>query len=89
MHRATDSFWRLYHALPKEVRDSADKCFALLQQNPHHPSLHFKKIGNFWSVRVNLAYRALAVFDGEDFIWVWIGIHDEYERLIEERKSIH
>jgi len=24
----------------------------------------------------------LAVPDGRDYIWVWIGTHDEYERLI-------
>jgi hypothetical protein len=29
-------------------------------------------------------YRALAVEDGNDFIWVWIGTHDEYERMIKE-----
>jgi hypothetical protein len=28
--------------------------------------------------------EALAVEDGEDFIWVWIGTHDEYERMIKE-----
>ncbi len=30
-------------------------------------------------------HRALAVEDGNDFIWVWIGIHDEYERMIREK----
>jgi hypothetical protein len=29
-------------------------------------------------------YRALAVEDGNDFIWVWIGTHDEYERMIKD-----
>ena len=26
--------------------------------------------------------RALAVKDGSDFIWFWVGKHDEYDRLI-------
>ena len=47
-----------------------------------HPSLHFEKVGRFWSARVGLAHRALAVEDGGDFIWVWIGGHDEYDRII-------
>jgi hypothetical protein len=55
----------------------------LLKVNPHHPSLQFKKIGKLWSARVGLHYRALATEDGEDFIWVWIGTHDEYERMIQ------
>ena len=55
---------------------------ALLKGNPRHPSLQFKKLGKFWSARVGLSHRALAIEDGEGFIWVWIGPHDEYERLI-------
>ena len=47
-----------------------------------HPSLHFEKVGRFWSARVGQAHRALAVEDGGDFIWVWIGGHDEYYRII-------
>jgi len=27
-------------------------------------------------------YRALATEEGDDFIWFWIGNHDEYNRLI-------
>jgi hypothetical protein len=44
--------------------------------------LHFKKVGKVWSIRIMLDYRALAVKDGNDLIWVWIGTHDEYERMI-------
>ncbi len=50
-----------------------------------HPSLHFKKVGKFWSVRIGLNHRALAVGDGEDYMWVWIGTHDEYEKVIKDR----
>ncbi|MCX6596866.1 MAG: hypothetical protein NTV70_10925 [Acidobacteria bacterium] len=39
-------------------------------------------MGEFWSVRVNEAYRALAVREGNVFTWFWIGAHDEYERMI-------
>jgi hypothetical protein len=81
-HHATGRFWQHYRALPKEVRDQADKQFALLKANPSHPSLHFKKVGNLWSARVNLNTRTLAAQDGDNFIWFWIGPHTEYERLI-------
>ncbi|MBI4572815.1 MAG: hypothetical protein HY713_05960 [candidate division NC10 bacterium] len=82
MHRTTDQFWQRYHALPEEVRERADKAFALLRSNPQHPSLQFKKVGVLWSARVDLAHRALAVGDGDDFVWVWIGSHDEYDRIL-------
>jgi hypothetical protein len=82
-HRATPRFWTCYNALPVHVRQTADHCFALLRQNSRHPSLHFKKVGRFWSVRVGLHYRALAVESGADLVWVWIGSHAEYDLLIE------
>jgi len=54
----------------------------LLKEDPKHPSLHFKKIGKLWSARVGKNYRALAMEDNTGFIWVWIGNHSEYERLL-------
>jgi hypothetical protein len=63
----------------------ADKNFNLLKKSPRHPSLEFKKVGKLWSVRIGLAHRALASKDDEGFIWIWIGMHDEYERIIEGR----
>jgi len=58
-HFATPDFWRRYRALPPEVRELADKNFALLRGDPHHPSLRLKKVGEFWSARVGLHYRVL------------------------------
>ena len=82
MHRTTPQFWDRFYQLPEAIQRLARKNFALLQENPRHPSLHFKKVGRFWSARVGLNYRALAVEDEDDFIWVWIGNHDDYDRLI-------
>jgi hypothetical protein len=81
MHRTTSRFWQCFDKLPKPVMFIARRNFQLLKENPRHPSLHFKKIGQFWSVRVGLAHRALSVADGNDNIWVWIGTHDEYKKL--------
>ena len=47
-----------------------------------HSSLQFKKVGDFWSARIGQNYRALATKDGEDFLWVWLGTHDDYEGMI-------
>jgi hypothetical protein len=67
------------------VQRLARQNFELLKENPAHPSLHFKKIGKLWSARVGINYRAVAVEDGIDFIWVWIGPHDEYQRMIKQQ----
>ena len=81
-HRATPRFWKCYHQLPDDVQALADRCFQLLRQNPQHPSLHFKKVGRFHSVRVGLHYRAVAVEADAAFAWFWIGSHTEYDRLL-------
>ena len=37
--------WECYAELPEAVRQLADKNFALLKENPKHPSLHLKNVG--------------------------------------------
>jgi len=81
-HRASPRFWALYNALPEEVRRQADRAHSALLLDPFHPSLHLKRIGRYWSVRVGLHYRALAVQEDEDLVWFWIGTHAEYDRLV-------
>ncbi len=82
MHRATSRFWACLSILSEEAQNLARKNYALLKDNPHHPSMHFKKVGEFWSARVGLTHRALAVADEDGFIWVWIGTRDEYQRML-------
>lgn len=81
-HHASPDFWACYRALPASVEELADKAFALLQADPRHPSLHFKKVGRFWSVRVGQHYRAVAVDAPDGVLWFWIGSHAEYDKLI-------
>ncbi|NEO68118.1 hypothetical protein [Moorena sp. SIO3H5] len=79
----TPDFWKTYALLPTSVKEQARKAYRIWQQNQFHPSLHFKKVGNnLWSVRITLNYRALAIKKGNDYYWIWIGTHDEYQNLI-------
>ena len=81
-HFASPAFWQAYQRLPAQVRDLADKNYALLKDNPQHPSLQFKKVGRYWSVRVGLRYRALATEVDGGMLWFWIGSHADYDALI-------
>ena len=81
--RALPEFWRCYDALPEEIRRRASKQYAIFAENPRHPSLQLKPVGDFWSVRVTDGYRALAVREEYAFVWFWIGTHNEYERLLD------
>ena len=80
-HWASSRFWRCYAALPKDIQTLADESYDLLKNDPKHPSLHFKKLGAFWSVRVGLHHRALAVEVEDGMLWVWIDTHAEYDKL--------
>lgn len=82
-HFASASFWRSYNALPTHVRKLADQNFELLKADPRHPSLHLKQAGRYWSVRVGLSWRTLAVADGQDLVWFWIGSHADYDKLVQ------
>jgi hypothetical protein len=81
-HLAAPSFWESYERLPEIIRKLAEQCYEILKSNPRHPSLHFKKIEKYRSVRVGLHYRSLAVQIPEGLLWFWIGTHDEYKRMI-------
>ncbi len=63
MHRTSSRFWKCFDNLPSHIQKVADDKFKLLKNNPRHPSLFFKKIGFFWSIRIGLSYRALAIKD--------------------------
>ena len=80
-HHAAPGFWRCYDALPAPVRALADKQFDLLKADPRHPSLHFKHVKRFHSVRVGAHFRALGVDAPDGVLWFWIGSHAEYDRI--------
>jgi len=81
-HFASPDFWYHYRALPVEVQRLADRCFVLMNADSRHPSIHLKRVGQFWSARVGLHWRSVGT-DVEDGIsWFWIGSHAEYDKLI-------
>lgn len=81
-HHASPTFWTQYRALPDSVRELADKSFALLKADPRHPSLHFKRVDRFWSVRVGIQYRAIGLDLEDGVLWFWIGTHAEYDKMV-------
>ena len=81
-HFASDGFWDGYAALPTSVQRQADRNYDLLKSDPKHPSLHFKQVGRYRSVRIGARYRALAVEVEDGLLWFWIGSHADYDKLI-------
>jgi len=86
---ATRRFWELLHALPAPVQELAVKNYRLWRRNPQHPSLHFRRLQGSvdrFSVRVGDHYRALGRQTSEHIIWVWIGTHSEYDRIVSSER---
>ncbi len=82
---ATRRFWALFHALPSDVQELATKSYQLWRNDPHHPSLHFRRLqgrGDRFTVRVGDHYRAIGILTADTITWVWIGTHAEYDRLV-------
>ncbi|MGA2371536.1 MAG: hypothetical protein ACLP3R_00710 [Candidatus Korobacteraceae bacterium] len=83
---ALPEFWKSYEKLPGHVRELADKKFALFNKEAFHPSLGLKQKGEVWTVDVGRSYRAIALREGNDFHWFWIGSHEAYNQLLRRLK---
>lgn len=81
----TKTFRSEFAKLPPEVQRLAVKNYRLWQTDPRHPSLQFKRVGAYWSVRVGLTYRALGGFHGDQIYWFWIGHHMVYEKMLKNQ----
>jgi len=81
-HFASPHFWFLFRQLPEEVQELARDNYRLLVANPRHPSLRFKRLKGYWSVRIGLHYRALGKDVDDGVLWGWIGSHAEYDHII-------
>ena len=82
---ATRRFWELFQALPAEVQTLATKNYHLWRRDPRHPSLRFRRLQGSedrFTVRVGDHYRGLGRKSGETMVWVWIGTHSDYDRLV-------
>ena len=82
-HFTSPQFWQLFAELPPEIQQLARANYDLLKANPRHPSLRFKKVGPYWSVRVGRGYRALGTDVTLGVLWGWIGSHADYDKLLD------
>lgn len=82
--RGTSRFWDLYAGLPPDIKAAARSAFAKFRENQAHPGLHLERLRNdprAWSVRVTRNHRAVALRKGEEWTWIWIGSHQNFDRV--------
>jgi hypothetical protein len=62
---------------------AARKAYEKFSENPAHPSLRLERLRSdrrAWSVRITRNYRAVALRSSEEWVWLWIGDHQEFDR---------
>ena len=80
-NRNQPRFWTCYDSLPGTIQNLTDKNYNLLKSDARHASLHFKKIGQYYAVRIGLYCRALGIEVPDGVLWFWIGTHADYDRI--------
>lgn len=66
------------------MKEAARRSYQLFMDNPGRLSFRFKKLAGHervWSVRINDSVRAIAERDGDTVTWVWIGSHNDFDKL--------
>ena len=84
----TARFRKAFQQLPGDVQQQAREAFRAWRNDPHHRSLRFRQVHSsrpVYSVRIGIHYRALAVKEGQDMIWFWVGPHADYDNLVSQR----
>ena len=81
-HLASPEYWDALQSLPLPIQELAKKNFDLLKENPRHPSLYFKRVGPYRSVRVGLHYRAIGINVEDGVLWIWMGHHADYDKMM-------
>lgn len=84
--QTTAAFRKRFATLPSEIRNQARMAYRLFAANPHHSSLHFKRVHDtepIYSARVGRSYRVVGLIeDNNVIVWFWIGPHEQYETLL-------
>jgi hypothetical protein len=90
IHRTTKNFVSLWNAsrIPPAIKARAQDVFNKMVQDPQ--SVDLKKMNvehRVWRVKIQDKWRALAVREGNTFIWFWIGPREELNKLHAYRSS--
>ena len=84
-HWQTKSFRDSLSILPVQVQQLASQKYQTLLSNPQQvgikPLPENRGRLEVWSAQVGNRYRALAVKFQSQFVWYWIGSHEEYNKL--------
>lgn len=85
--RTTRRFRKALARLPEQVKLQARQAYERFLEDPRHPSLQVKKVHPnlpIYSARISRDYRAVAVVEGDEWVWFFVGSHAEYASMLGE-----
>lgn len=74
--------WKMHRQLPPAIRTAARRAYDKFRQDPSRPSLSLERLRSDprgWCFRVTEDYRAVARREGDEWLWVWIGTHKDFD----------
>lgn len=81
-------FKQQFEKLPSHIQKIAENKFKLFLNEPNHPSFRVRRIEKtknwkfpHYEYSITMKYRATCFKDDDTYIWVFIGTHDEFDRL--------
>jgi hypothetical protein len=83
----TNRFRKALSQLPKPIQYKVREAFEIWKRNPYYESLRFKQVHAnrpIYSVRIGLGWRAVGLLEGDRMIWLWVGSHADYDKLISQ-----
>ena len=84
----TRRFRRLFDNLPSQIQETARRKFEMFKENPFHSSFRRKVIQStvhypnpHYEFRITRDYRATCFVDSDTYVWLFIGTHEEFDRM--------
>ena len=80
----TDTFKRDFQALSAQLKRRTEQALRFLLSDPHHPSLHTKRIRgtrNYWEARVTRSHRLIFTMEADAYTLYAVGPHDIVDRF--------
>ena len=83
-NKRSKRFDKLFAKLPPHAQKQAKDAYKTFKRDPFYNSLEFKPLkgqDTLYSVRIGAHYRAIRDKRGDTILWIWIGIHEEYNHF--------
>ena len=87
-HKRTKEYKAREERLPERIRKLSELAFKTFLENPSHPSLRHHPLedndrgrhrAKSHPVSINMQYRAIYTRDGGEYVWYWVGTHNDYD----------